>query len=216
MFGDNVNINFKINYFMKNQFKIVIFFFFVIICISTFTSCSDAPEDEGIEETPFDRSTPNFLPYEPPPFDLDGFSGAHGKIRFNIKWNTIGDVDMAVDMPCGGHVSYSNRTVSCGGTTAKLDVDANHRRALTASPQENIYLTEMLDGNFKVTIDHKGKYHAGSGNRPFPGDKPDFTLTVFVGLEKKTFTGSVPYGGDDKIYTIKIKEGKFEESENQN
>lgn len=111
--------------------------------------------------------------------------GGRGKLKINLKWQTIDDVDLHVYDPSGNHIYYGDKTKECQGAVGKLDVDANAGSAYTTNPQENIFWDSKAPlGHYKVNV---VLYTKRSGVSEIP-----FTVTI------------IPECGSPKMLTNKL------------
>lgn len=109
--------------------------------------------------------------------------GGRGKLKINLKWSTIDDVDLHVYDPANNHIYYGDKIKICQGITGQLDVDANAGGPYTDTPQENIYWNDKAPlGHYKVDIN---LFNKRSGC-----DNISFTVTIIPEIgESKIFTG---------------------------
>ena len=127
------------------------------------------PEDEAGSET--DRR-------------LEEAEAATGDLEITLTWEDKSDLDIAVECPTGGKISYSNKIVeSCRG---ELDVDINRPANITSRPVEHVVFTDPLPGAYTITVT---LYE----NRP-PPETPAFMLRIKSAAGSETLSGSVSPG----------------------
>lgn len=98
--------------------------------------------------------------------------GGRGKLKINLKWGTIDDVDLHVYDPDGNHIYYRDKKHTCQGVLGQLDIDANAGSGFTTNPQENIYWEQAAPvGHYKVEVN---LYCHRSGASQIP-----FTVTIY-------------------------------------
>lgn len=79
--------------------------------------------------------------------------GKSGKIRINLKWFTLDDLDLHVILPNNEEIFYSKKSVTFEGCTGTLDIDANAGNNSSRTPQENIYWDKDLPlGKYVVKV----------------------------------------------------------------
>lgn len=107
-----------------------------------------------------------------------------GDVQVTLRWDTPDDLDLYVQGPQGGEVSFFTPEVPSGG---KLDVDANGAcLERMAAPVENIFWPTNggVPGDYVVSVELF--QHCGEETAPV-----EFTLTTLVRGEVSTYTGSV-------------------------
>lgn len=109
--------------------------------------------------------------------------GGRGKLKINLKWSTIDDVDLHVYDPSNNHIYYGDKVKVCQGISGQLDVDANAGNPYTSTPQENIFWNDKAPlGHYKVNVNMFNK-RSGIAN-------VNFVVTVIPEIgESKIFTG---------------------------
>lgn len=79
--------------------------------------------------------------------------GRAGKLRINLQWNTIDDLDLHVIDPNGNEIFYGNKQAICQDKIGLLDIDANAGTYTTIPPpQENISWEEAPYGEYKIFV----------------------------------------------------------------
>lgn len=128
--------------------------------------------------------------------------GGRGKLKVNLKWNTIDDVDLHIYDPDNNHIYYSSKQHTCQGVLGQLDVDANAGGPFITTPQENIYWDDLAPiGHYKVDV-NMYCMRSGSSNVPF-------TVTIYPEKgEPKTLSRNLTSNGQ----TIHLIEFDYDEN----
>ncbi len=106
-----------------------------------------------------------------------------GDVQVTLRWDTLDDLDLAVLDPEGDQVSFRNRLVASGGM---LDVDANAGSGDTSMPVENIFWPRngAPVGSYVASVNLFSQ-------RQDIGEPINFTLTITLNGQSRTFRGSV-------------------------
>ena len=81
--------------------------------------------------------------------------GKRGKLRINLRWETLDDLDLHVYDPDNNHIFYSGKEATCQNSLGQLDVDANAGSGQTKTPQENIFWDkDAPEGTYKIEVNH--------------------------------------------------------------
>jgi len=113
------------------------------------------------------------------------FQGKRGKLRINLQWKTIDDLDLHVYDPDNNHIFYSHKQATCQSSLGQLDVDANAGSGHTRTPQENIFWdNDAPEGIFKVDVNHF--------------TKRELSICPFV-------VTIIPEYGDPKVFASKVE-----------
>lgn len=128
--------------------------------------------------------------------------GGRGKLKINLKWSTIDDVDLHVYDPSNNHIYYGDKVKVCQGISGQLDVDANAGSHLTSTPQENIFWNDKAPlGHYKVDVNMFNK-RTNSTN-------VNFVVTILPEIgEAKIYTGVLKYNKE----TINLLEFDYTEN----
>ncbi len=138
--------------------------------------------------------------------DLEGNVGNHlshifgtqavqaGPLQVSLSWDTETDLDLHLIEPGGVEIWYGNRTSSTGGT---LDLDSNPGCSIDGTNNENISYAVPLApsrGEYVVKVD----FWSDCAQEGSPGKPANYTVTVRVCGEVKTFTGGFAAGTSDQ------------------
>ncbi len=140
-----------------------------------------------------------------PEYEVTGFVGGDGELRFNLQFTneTNVDLDLHVVTPGGEEIDYSAKTDTTGGA---LDVDCFCGNC-DQGPNENIfweYGSQAPAGDYQVSVQYYGScsdpldyyyYYA----EPEPSD---YTLRMMeAGVVMQTLTGTLTAPGEQAPYT---------------
>ncbi len=78
--------------------------------------------------------------------------GKAGRLRINLQWDTIDDLDLHVIDPDKNEICYRKKSAICQGRRGELDVDANAGAPFTSHPQENIVWEFPPKGKYEVRV----------------------------------------------------------------
>lgn len=128
--------------------------------------------------------------------------GGRGKLKINLKWSTIDDVDLHVYDPSNNHIYYGDKVKLCQGVTGQLDVDANAGGTYTTTPQENIFWNEKAPlGHYKVDVN--------MFNKRSNCTNVNFVVTIIPEIgESKIYTGALKYNKE----TVNLLEFDYTEN----
>jgi hypothetical protein len=116
-----------------------------------------------------------------------------GPLQVSLSWDSETDLDLHLIEPGGDEIWYGNRTSPAGGT---LDLDSNPGCSIDGTNNENISYGVPLAparGEYVVNVD----FYSDCAQEGSPGKPANFTVTVRVCGEVKTFTGSFAAGTSD-------------------
>lgn len=126
--------------------------------------------------------------------------GQQGKLRINLQWSTLDDLDLHIYDPDNNHIHYGNKSADSQGFTGTLDIDANVNNP-TRSPQENIYWQKGIPvGTFKVSVNHYSKNEF---------DNVPFIIILFPENEEpKFYSGEVQLENTINVLTFSYEKEK--------
>ncbi len=134
--------------------------------------------------------------------DFQDIGGA-GVIRGQLVWNTEADLDLHLQVPGGGHVSFANRIVNFDSATAELDHD-NLGGQIDVAPDlrvENIVVTgtSIPDGSYQFHVN----YFGGSGTQ-----NPLVTVTGDAGATRAEYSPVLTAPGQNSdFYIVDVNQG---------
>jgi uncharacterized protein YfaP (DUF2135 family) len=126
--------------------------------------------------------------------------GQKGKLRINLKWDSLDDLDLYVVDPCGNEIYYGNKNAGCKGSNGTLDKDANFRK-LVKNPQENIFWNGNPPiGNYKVSVKHHKKNQFKN---------VQYLLSILTSNSKLIFKGTAFEGEKTSIVDFYFSENRI-------
>jgi cold shock CspA family protein len=119
------------------------------------------------------------------------YQGKRGKLRINLAWNTLDDLDLHVHLPDNQKISYATKQVTCQDFLGELDLDANASGPNTKTPQENIFWESGIPiGAYKVSVVHYRHYELL---------RVPFAVSIIPEQgEAKVFTAMIEYSSSSK------------------
>ena len=140
-----------------------------------------------------------------PEYDVAGFVGSDGELRFNLTFTNEDavDLDLHVITPAGAEIDYAAKTDATGG---QLDVDC-YCGNCDLGPNENVfweYGGQAAAGDYQVSVQYYGSCTASYDyyydySEPEPSE---YTLRLMeAGAVLETYTGTLTQAGEQDDFT---------------